>query len=373
MFVEFNINKNLIYIIFFSICYGSYIFFIRYLTKNFNDNDDSSNIPLTTFEILLLIVLSLNSFNIISILFFFIQKKRNEAHTIKKTKQQNIIIINKNVKYELKFFSKENTNFIILINLIFIIIFSIQYPLFYLSKIKFVESNFISQISIFTIVLFKYIRKKKIYKHHYLSIIILFIASLYYFITYFERSKKLPYFMAIIYYIYLGIIFELLKYLIEIKFINIFVILFYRGIINLILFIFFLFIFDKNKVRKRFYDDFVKEKIILFIIFIIINFLIKLTELKILKEFSPSKLVIGYLFGITYYIIYHLIKFNEKFLKFIFHLFIDLFIILGTMIYCELIIIKICGLEYNTKKYIKEREKNEHKETPLLYENQNNK
>ena len=371
MFVEFNINKKIIYIIFFSICYGSYIFFIRYLTRKFNDNDDNHNIPKATFEILLLIVLSLNSFSIISILFFFIQQKINEAHKIKKTKQQNIIIINKYVKYELKFFTKEKINFIILINLIFIIIFSIQYPLFYLSKISFVESNFISQFSIFTIAIFKYIRKKNIYKHHYLSIIILFIASLYYLITYFERSAILPYFMAIIYYIYLGINFVILKYLIEIKFINLFVILFYRGIINLILFIFFLFNFDKNKVRKRFYDDFVKEKVILFIIFIIINFLMKLTELKILKELSPSNLVIGYLFGITYYVFYHLIKFNEKKLKFIFHLFIDFFIILGTMVYCELIIFKFCGLEYNTKKYIKEREKNENKETPLLYENQN--
>ena len=364
MYIEFNINKKFIYIIFFSFCYGSYIFFIRYLSKHFGKNNKKNSENAS--KILLLIVLSINSFNIISIFFFFIQKKINKKHIIK-SKQPNIIIINKIVKNDLKFFSKENISFIILINLIFISIFSIQYPLFYLSKITFVESNFILQISIFIIGLFKYIKKEKIYKHHKLSFIILFLSSLYYLITYYIRSNKIPYFTGINYYIYLGILFEILKYLIEIKFINIFVILFYRGFINLILFISFIFIFDNNNVIKKFHD-FIKEKVILFIIFIFINFIMKLTELKIISELPTSNLIIGYLIGLIYYLIFHLFNYGRKKLIFVF---IDFSVIIGTMIYSEIIILKFCGLEYNTEKYIKEREKNDvNVDTPLLYEAQ---
>ena len=216
--------------------------------------------------------------------------------------------------------------------------------------------------------LFSYkILKYKLYKHHYLSIIIILISFLIAIITYFYHSKAEPIDYLIV--SLLGIIDTALysleltidKYLIFSKYINSFEILFFQGIIELILGVISLTITTKFDFIDNFFDYYNKldkKEVIILISLIINNFIYYPIALKIIDIFSPFfvlfipliSLIImiiisfaGIAFSINYSTIVDLFLF---FLSFIFFL-----------IFTEIIELNCLGLSYMTKRNIESRAK----------------
>ena len=237
---------------------------------------------------------------------------------------------------------------------------------------------------LFTILIFSSLLIKKefnFYKHQLIPSLIFIVSSLFIIIfdgTTTPRFKKLYSFLNIISYmiIYLlmGIEIVLIKYLIDIQYINPFIILFIKGVIGTIIFIIINIIFNNetffnliDKFIPFLYDNMIEEFNFTLKLFYIITILIlQYLKIFIIKEYSESHfLIVAMIADLLFFPLYLIEKFGiQKFeittssvfyLNLIFEV-INTFLLL---VFNEIIELKFCGLNINLNKNIEERNNSE--------------
>ena len=266
--------------------------------------------------------------------------------------------------------------------ILFTSLFKFAYTVFYyfISSDKFFK-NFNSEInlcynafyifSFFSIIICsKFLFKRKFYKHHLFAIISMSLISIILFFINYEiinmrKGIKIKHliilgFFNIIINILIGIMYVFYKYLMEIHFISLHVINFYEGILisiyTLLLFLVLKFI---NKVSFEFN---ILYLIISCIYQISMNFIIKyiIYIFNDMYAIIPSYLTYLYEIGKNLYInksekdeiknlvLYYFLCFSEGV--------IYLILIFLASVFIEVVIIKLCGLEENTLKYLKKKQ-----------------
>ena len=221
--------------------------------------------------------------------------------------------------------------------------------------------------NIIFLALFSYLLlKMKLYKHHYLSVGTIFIIGIAdnFISGYFDKDKiKQNYKGYIIYFIVestFNSLYVFNKFIMVNKFIKSYVILFFQGIIELVLGIISLVITTKYfKNFDNFFlyiEDLNKSEIFFFFGLILANFVTYLTIYIIIDIFTPfhiflltilSDMIILIIEGGSY--------FSEDInasIMYIFFVIIGIFMIL---VFIEIIQLNFCGLSYMTKKNIEER------------------
>ena len=210
-------------------------------------------------------------------------------------------------------------------------------------------------------IFYYFIFKVKLYKHHYLSIILIILFGLI-----IDISKKaiiddannkpialvMKYLKEILFSLYNVIA----KYVMEKKFVSVYEFSFYIGLFNLIFLIIFA-IIDYNYFSiytyKEYFDN-INYKEILKILGVLFNQLgINLGSLFTTKNCSPCHVFIIFVFGQIAYYIY----FNYEYIILVtICLIIILFL---SLIFNEIIEIDIFKLSYNTKRNIMKRAEND--------------
>ena len=213
--------------------------------------------------------------------------------------------------------------------------------------------------------LFSYLLlKTKLYKHHYLSIILLVVFGIIHnFIAdhFTVVSLKENYIGHIINFFAEGIfniLYVLYKFFMIKKFIKSYEILFFQGLIESIIGIIMLTITTKYYPKLDSFNMYIEniegKEIFVFISLIFINFVTFVTIFIIIDIFTPfhifllnnlSEIIFGFFDG-TFKI--------EIYLKIIYYIFIIISIII-VLVFIEIIQLNFCGLSTMTKKNIEER------------------
>ena len=198
--------------------------------------------------------------------------------------------------------------------------------------------------------------KVKLYKHHYLTIILIILIGLVIDLVTENLQNEiinntLPLIFKFLKEIFFSLYNVLAKYVMERKYISVYEFSFYIGIINFISFFIFAILdyyFFKIYDYDAYFNNFdTKELLIIFgVIFTQLG--INLTTLFTTKNNSPCHIFIIFVFGqMAYYI-----KMVGNDILFIILLIIILFL---SLIFNEIIEINIFGLSYNTKRNIVDR------------------
>ena len=210
-----------------------------------------------------------------------------------------------------------------------------------------------------------FILKMKLYKHHYLSLIIIIILGLVYNIISqkFSYDNITKYYMNYIFTFLTDLIFNVLllviyKFLMMKKFIKSFEILFYEGIFESIIGIILLII--ATKIRKidiyfDYYNGLNIKEIFVFISLILCNFATYLIKIIVVDLFSPFY---AFLINILALCIFFLIgmKSNQNSLVVSIISMISIIIaLIMILVYIEIIELNFCGLSDMTKKNIELR------------------
>ena len=206
----------------------------------------------------------------------------------------------------------------------------------------------------------------KLYKHHYLSVGTIFIIGIAdnFISGYFDKDKiKQNYKGYIIYFIVestFNSLYVFNKFIMVNKFIKSYVILFFQGIIELVLGIISLVITTKYfKNFDNFFlyiEDLNKSEIFFFFGLILANFVTYLTIYIIIDFFTPFHIfLLTILSDMIILIIENGLDFSEDIhasIMYIFFVIIGIFMIL---VFIEIIQLNFCGLSTMTKKNIEER------------------
>ena len=190
---------------------------------------------------------------------------------------------------------------ILWILLVSIIAFISSILLFFIYLFGGPSQNF-SVLAFLFLSLFSYLLlNNKLYKHHYISIITIFMLDLFnYFVDGMpiisnSEKKYCIDLIFIMYILFFTLQFVLYKYLMQIKYIQYFEILFFEGLILSILLILTLFIATKFGYLDDFldyYERINRTTIIIFIILIIIDFIYNSLKLIIINIFSPFQILL---------------------------------------------------------------------------------
>jgi hypothetical protein len=237
------------------------------------------------------------------------------------------------------------------------------------------QVNWLISIDIFSrIIISRIILKTKIYRHHILSILLtiigLFSMSICAFKVIIENElDNWPYFLFIIgKYIMLPLEDVINKILLTNEFLLPHYLMFYRGIFNFIMLgILSASVFLNGFVNFSYFEQFTidKEKyiqILVKVLFTILSFFRAFCLLKVIDIFSPQHVS----FLNTTFSLFQLFKcriksHDDKFITAFDAIFL-LIIILGTLIFNEIIILNFFGLNQNTKKNYIIKEELESKE-----------
>ena len=314
------------------------------------------------FDNVILTVMCISMSRFIAVIPFIIIKIRN--------KQLNKI----NIKNEdiLKSFMKKNDeiikykwSFILFSGVIFFI------QLFFLVLTFKTKTNswiwYILISSLFYYLFFKV----KLYKHHYLSAILIILIGFIIDLVTGHLQNDIKYNLLFLIFKYLKeILFSLYnvlaKYVMEKKYISVYEFSFYIGLINIILsniYLVFDYYFFNQYNYKEYFDKFNTTELLVMLGVIFTQFGINITTLFTTKNSSPCHVFIIFVFGqLAYYT-----QFEEYFILVIICL---IFILFLALIFNEIIEINIFGLSYNTRRnivnrangengYIREREYSE--------------
>jgi len=218
------------------------------------------------------------------------------------------------------------------------------------------------------------ILKNKLYKHHFLSLIIMFFNLIILIISFSAHYKSTT--LKVIFYFAIYNCLFCLSYILGKKYLNIFYIQPYDlmvkiGLISLILLIiydvFAFFFFGENNTHIHgiilgFKNNLFLSFIFLFLFDILLYFITNLGIWLIIYYLTPFHLIISESFSEYLIIIYYAINPGEK----IFDtrdmiIFFSVYIIniFFSLVFNEIIILNFWSLNYNTSKYIKIREKDE--------------
>ena len=351
-FIRFGkIDKNLI-----PILIGCIFCFLNRLLNQYKDTYLFKNIILTN------IFISFSDlFMIVPYIIYKIRSKKvvhNDNHELNQmdTKFEYIYEEN-NIEDDIKY--KER--YILLIG----IIFFINYIMF-VKTFEMKTNTWIVYI-LFTSIFYYIIFKAKLFKHHYLSIIIILIIGL--IIDLIQGNIQNDFtnnivslILSFIRVILLSFNYVIIKYTMEKKFVSLYEIGLFNGIINLILFIIFAifdyFFFHIDKYEEYFENFDGKEVLVIFGL-MFTQFGIYLPLFIIDKNNSPCHIFIIFIFGqLAYYI-----NLQENLVIVIICLIIILFF---SLIFNEIIEINFCGLSHDTKKNIISRAQTEVDESIII-------
>ena len=237
--------------------------------------------------------------------------------------------------------------FIVLIGLIFFVNYLIFVYIFAL------KTNTWIMYILFTSIFYYLFFKSKLYRHHYLSIVIILIIGLV--IDFVEGNIQKDFtdnikliLLSFLRVILLSLDYVLIKYTMEKKYASPYEIGFYNGLINLIIFIvgavidhYFYGRFD----YKEYFDSFNGKELLVILGLMVTQFGIYMSLFIIDKKDTPCHIFIVFVFGqLAYY--YNL---TEISIVSIICLILILFL---SLIFNEIIELNFCGLSQNTRKNI---------------------
>lgn len=221
------------------------------------------------------------------------------------------------------------------------------------------------QANIVFMAIFAYfILKMKLYRHHFLCIIIIVVRSITYpliFVFFREKANQVNYLVSGVSFvtdIMFSLTFVLYKYYMLIKYINPFEIMFFEGLFNFIFSIITLTITTSIDKLDNFVDFCRDDKLDAtecFILFswIIINFSYVTFLFKIIDIFSPFYLHLSII--ISEFIFFFINLENYSIEQKIFYIISILFCSFMIFIFIEIIELNFCGLSYMTKRNIELR------------------
>ena len=207
------------------------------------------------------------------------------------------------------------------------------------------------------------ILKEKLYKHHYLSIIIIMILNVLSNINTEKfsaenfKSNYINIIMIIISQILFELSYVLYKYYMIKKYIITYEIMFYEGIIELILYIITLIIttiyFKNIDNFWDYYNNLDTKEILIFISLTIVQFIYNLSGFIVIDKFSPFYVLLLYM---TAELIKYIFYFDIDYLReSIISIIITIICLLMILIFVEIIQLNFFGLSYMTKKNIEIR------------------
>ena len=316
--------------------------------------------------------------------FIKMRKTKDENALIEKNRESKRSKKKEKISYELIYnkISVKNNKFIYLLLISLLEFVARSTDLLYLLiigkiPIRIGQVNWLISIDIFSrIIISRIILKTKIYRHHILSIILtiigLFSMSICAFKVIIENElENWPYFLFIIgKYILLPLEDVINKVLLTDEFLLPHYLMFYRGIFNFIMLGILsasVFLPESKLVIFSYFSQFTTDKekhiqILVKVIFTILSFFRAFCLLRVIDIFSPQHVS----FLNTTFSLYQLFKCrtksrDDKFITSIDAIFL-LIIILGTLIFNEIIILNFFGLNKNTKKNYIIKEQLESKE-----------
>jgi hypothetical protein len=232
------------------------------------------------------------------------------------------------------------------------------------------ELNSFGFLFIFISVFSLWFLKNKLYKHHYITMaIMVFLDALYsmaYRVPIIQHltENKFSYILLIFLGLFYGLEFVLYKYLMFIKYIKSYEILFFEGIFFLILIIITLIIFIKLGYLESFweyYESIDKKEIIILIIYALICFFIGLLKLIIIDIFSPFHIILTELIPKNMYHIFYHEDIAELLINIVFTI-LEIFVL---FVFVEFIELNFLGLSTMTKRNIELRAQNESAEDDI--------
>ena len=335
-----KIDKNLIPIII-----GCIICFLDRLLEQYEETLLFQNAILTNLFI---------SFSrLFALMPFLILKKRSKkikSEEIEKT--NNFVIeyiytnIDENIKDKYKYI------------LLSAIVYFIQAILF-IFTFK-IQSNTWSLYILITPIFYYLFFKIKLYRHHYLCIVLILLIGLIIDISLeniqYDLSKNLLlFFITLIREILFSFHNVFVKYIMEKKFVSVYEYTFYNGLIHFTLtgiFALFDHFFFKLYNYEEYFNNFNTIELLVLIGILITQFILNLSLLFTIKNNTPCHAFILYVFGrFAYYIN------SSKYYKLVIIVVIIglLFMLLFSLIFNEIMEINIWGLSYNTRKNIAKR------------------
>ena len=237
--------------------------------------------------------------------------------------------------------------FIVLIGLIFFVNYLIFVYIFAL------KTNTWIMYILFTSIFYYLFFKSKLYRHHYLSIVIILIIGLV--IDFVEGNIQKDFtdnikliLLSFLRVILLSLVYVLIKYTMEKKYASPYEIGFYNGLINLIIFIvgavidhYFYGRFD----YKEYFDSFNGKELLVILGLMVTQFGIYMSLFIIDKNDTPCHIFIVFVFGqLAYY--YNLTEIS------IVSIICLILILFFSLIFNEIIELNFCGLSQNTRKNI---------------------
>ena len=219
-----------------------------------------------------------------------------------------------------------------------------------------IHSNTWTLDILFTLIFYYLIFKIKLYKHHYLSIILIILIGIVLDLVLGnlqnDISKNIVLFLLRLLREILYSCFEVInKYLMEKKLCSVYELIFWNGLIGLILlgmFTIFDYYFFYLDDYKEYFNKFNYKEIFVIFGFIITQLGLSLFILFTSKNNTPCHIFIILVFG---HFAYYIESFTDSYVKII----CLILILFMSLIFCEIIEINFCGLSKNTKNNIVER------------------
>ena len=243
---------------------------------------------------------------------------------------------------------KEDHYMIILIYLLFNII-----PFFNSSQIFQMKIySFLSNTILIGIILVICYNNVNLYSHQYFSVIILFSSMLFYSFFIKEEINFVNILISIIYYILTGLLFGYLKYTMEIKFIDpFFIVIIYSTCFMLKNFL--VYIYKKNQNHIFDFDIQMLKELTFYWYFLSLTFH-PILNILIGYYYTPYHQTFCEILG---NFIYLFLKNEDQSIRNI-QIIIGIINLFFSLVASEIVILRFCGLDINTKKEIHERAKN---------------
>ena len=336
-----KINTNLIPIII-----GCIFCFLNRLLNQYEGTKLFENVMLTNIFISFSDIFTIIPYIIFKIRSKKVYKAENKELIPNETKETKFEYLYEET-YDIEDEVEGKGKFIVLIGLIFFVNYFIFVYIFAL------KTNTWIMYILFTSIFYYLFFKSKLYRHHYLSIVIILIIGLV--IDFVEGNIQKDFtenfkliLLSFLRVILLSLNYVLIKYTMEKKYASPYEIGFFNGLINLILFIIGAVIdnfFIKKFEYKEYFDNFNGKELLVVLGLMITQFGIYISLFIIDKKDTPCHIFIVFVFGqLAYYY-----KLTEISIVSIICLILILFF---SLIFNEIIELNFLGLSQNTRKNI---------------------
>jgi len=336
-----KINTNLIPIV-----VGCVFCFLNRLLNQYEGTSLFKNVMLTNIFISFSDLFTIVPYIIFKVRSKKVYKHENKEITPDETQETKFEYLYEE-SYDIEDDVQGKGKFIVLIGLIFFVNYLIFVYIFAL------KTNTWIMYILFTSIFYYLFFKSKLYRHHYLSIVIILIIGLV--IDFVEGNIQKDFtdnikliLLSFLRVILLSLDYVLIKYTMEKKYASPYEIGFYNGLINLIIFIvgavidhYFYGRFD----YKEYFDSFNGKELLVILGLMVTQFGIYMSLFIIDKKDTPCHIFIVFVFGqLAYY--YNLTEIS------IVSIICLILILFFSLIFNEIIELNFCGLSQNTRKNI---------------------